>query len=540
MRSFPSVRRLTLSLLPRGKQFLALTLATASMFVVLSCGGDKSPTAPPPPVMVLTTVAVSLSSSTIQVGQAATASATGADQNGGSIATGTISWSSASTAVANVSSSGAITAVAPGQTIITASAGGKSGQATLTVIPVPVATVTVSPATASLIIGATQQLTAATLDAGNAALTGRTVTWSSSDAAKASVSSSGLVTALAAGSATITATSEGKSAQATITVLPVPVATVTISPATASITVAGTQQFTATLKDASGNTLTGRTVTWSTSAASVATVGSSTGLATAVAAGTATITATSEGKSATATLTVVAAGAVCSSAPQLGCGLALDQFALVAAGSFQMGSNLNPGTNETPAHAVTLTRSFYMQKTEVTQGQWRAVMGSNPSAASTCGDTCPVESVSWNDIQTFLTTLNAQNPGVTYRLPTEAEWEYSARAGTTSELYGAIDAIAWTSENSSARPHAVGGKLANAWGLFDMIGNVWEWVNDRDGPYPSGPVTDPTGPTTGSFRVERGGSWFNIAYYARAAGRNWDPPTASYSDTGFRLVRVVP
>lgn len=202
---------------------MAPAFTFAAVLAALSCGGggggDKPPTGPPPPpTPVLTTVTVTLSASTIQVGQSATATASGTDQNGSSISVGTVTWSSSSSAVATISGTGAITAVAVGQTTITATSGSKSGQATLTVIPVPVATVTVSPATVSLQVGATQQLTAVTLDASNAALTGRTVTWSSSDGSKASVSSSGLVTAVAAGSATITAASEGKSGTSLVTV----------------------------------------------------------------------------------------------------------------------------------------------------------------------------------------------------------------------------------------------------------------------------------------------------------------------------------
>src|ERR1019366_4820371 len=169
------------------------------------------------------------------------------------------------------------------------------------------------------------------------------------------------------------------------------------------------------------------------------TVNSSTGLATAVAAGTATIKATSETKEGTATLTVTSGGGGLTCTPQLGCGVASDQFSQIPTGTFQMGSTAG-GSDELPVHTVTIS-SFNMQKTEVTQGQWRDVMGTNPSSYSTCGDTCPVETVSWDDIQTFLTTLNARTPGVTYRLPTEAEWEYAARAGTTGETYAALDSI---------------------------------------------------------------------------------------------------
>lgn len=513
--------------------------AGLAVFVIatLSCGG--SGTEPIPPVVpVLTTVTVTLSSPTIQVAQTASATASGLDQNGASIAVGAVTWSTGSASVASITTAGVVTGVAPGQTVVIASAGGKQGQQSITVLaPLPVASVTVAPSAPSLVVGGTQQLTATTLDATGATLTGRTIAWTTSDATKATVSSTGLVTAVAGGTATITATSEGKSGTSAVTVT-VPVATVTVAPATASIAVGATQQFTATLKDASGNTLTGRTVTWTSMNTNYATVNSSTGLATAVAAGTATIKATSETKEGTATLTVTSGGGLtCTGTPQLGCGLASDQFSQIPTGTFQMGSTAGY-SDELPVHTVTIS-SFNMQKTEVTQGQWRAVMGTNPSYFSTCGDTCPVENVSWNDIQTFLTTLNARTPGVTYRLPTEAEWEYAARAGTTGETYGALDAIAWYDVNSGGKTHAAAGKQANAWGLYDMIGNVWEWVNDWYGPYTSASATNPSGPATGSDRVLRGGSWFHSSLFARAALRGTVIPSYQYYGIfGFRLVRT--
>src|SRR4029077_2718367 len=174
---------------------------------------------------------------------------------------------------------------------ITATSEGQSGTSAITVTNVPVASVTVSPATASVTVGATTQLTATPKDANGSALSGRTVTWATSNAAIATVSASGLVTGVAAGSATIRATSEGQSGTSVITVTNVPVASVTVSPATASITVGAATQLTATPKDANGTALTGRAVTWATSNASVATV-STTGRVTGVTAGSATITAT--------------------------------------------------------------------------------------------------------------------------------------------------------------------------------------------------------------------------------------------------------
>ena len=203
-----------------------------------------------------------------------------------------------------------------------------------------------------------------------------------------------------------------------------------------------------------------------------------------------------------------------------------------------MGSNGGYFSSEAPVHPVTISRAFYMQKSEVTQGQWRAVMGNNPSYFSTCGDVCPVERVSWDDVQGFLQQLNTMTSGVTYRLPTEAEWEYAARAGTTTEDYAPIDSIAWYGANASGMTHAVGGKRANAWNLFDMIGNVFEWVSDWHDTYSEAATTDPMGPASGSERVQRGGSWYNSGISARAAFRYANSPSVRFANLGFRLVRV--
>lgn len=253
-----------------------------------------------PPVA---SVDVSPSSASLYVGRTSQLSATPRDASGNPLTGRVVTWSSSASAVATVSASGMVTAVAPGSATITATSEGQSGAATITVALVPVASVTVSPASATLRIGLTQQLSATTKDSANNVLTGRAVTWSSSATGVATVSASGLVTAVAAGSATITATSEGKSGTSAVTVTVVPVASVTVAPATSSVLVGKTVQLSATTKDSAGNVLTGRVITWSSSATGVATVSSS-GLVTGVAAGSATITATSEGKNGTATITV--------------------------------------------------------------------------------------------------------------------------------------------------------------------------------------------------------------------------------------------
>jgi uncharacterized protein YjdB len=215
-----------------------------------------------------------------------------------------VSWSSSNTSVATVSATGVVTAVAPGSATITATSETKSGTSTITVTPVPVGIVVVQPGSANVVINTTKQLAAVTEDSIGGVLTGRPVTWGSSNTSVATVSQTGLVTGLALGSATITATSEGKSGTSAITVTPIPVATVTVSPANTTINAVQTTTFTATTKDGSGNVLTGRVITWSSSNTAVATINASTGLATGLSGGTATITATSEGKTGTANLTV--------------------------------------------------------------------------------------------------------------------------------------------------------------------------------------------------------------------------------------------
>ena len=225
-------------------------------------------------------------------------------------------------------------------------------------------------------------------------------------------------------------------------------------------------------------------------------------------------------------------------------------FNLIPAGTFTMGSPLNElgRFDDETQHEVTLSQPFYMQTTEVTQAQWVAVMGSNPSYFNTCGDDCPVEMVSWDDVQTFITSLNAFGEG-TYRLPTEAEWEYAARAlSTTAFANGDITAIScgfdpnldsmgWYCYNSNNNTQLVAQKNPNAWGLYDMHGNVFEWCQDWYGSYPSGSVTDPTGPSSGLARVVRGGSFYYSTVTCRSAWRSYQVTDGGNNYYGFRLVR---
>jgi formylglycine-generating enzyme required for sulfatase activity len=221
------------------------------------------------------------------------------------------------------------------------------------------------------------------------------------------------------------------------------------------------------------------------------------------------------------------------------------EMVAIKGGTFQMGSN--EGENdEKPMHTVTVS-DFSMGKTEVTQAQWIAVMGSNPSNFK--GENLPVEMVSWDDIQVFINKLNAKT-GKTYRLPTEAEWEYAAGASTGSvtgrNKYAGTDSesslgnYAWYSDNSGSKTHPVGTKQPNQLGLYDMSGNVWEWCSDWYGAdyYPNSPQNNPKGASNGSLRVLRGGSWYFSASYCRVSDRfNFSPGYRDYR-CGFRLVRV--
>jgi formylglycine-generating enzyme required for sulfatase activity len=217
-------------------------------------------------------------------------------------------------------------------------------------------------------------------------------------------------------------------------------------------------------------------------------------------------------------------------------------FRFIPAGTFQMGSATGD-RDEQPVHSVTISKGFYMGKFEVTQNEWVAVMSTNPSFFK--GGNLPVEQVSWHDVETFIAILNAREGTTKYRLPTEAEWEYAARAGTTTTWSFGNDEsqlgnYAWYNVNSGSKTNIVGQKLPNPWGLYDMHGNVWEWVQDwySDSYYSSSPTLDPQGPTSGSYRVGRGGGWVDIATGARAANRLGLNPGTRYSDFGFRLVRM--
>ena len=221
-------------------------------------------------------------------------------------------------------------------------------------------------------------------------------------------------------------------------------------------------------------------------------------------------------------------------------GISIDMVR-VEAGTFTMGATAemkDPWDNEKPTHRVTLTNDYYIGKYEVTQALWQAVMGNNPSYFK--GDNLPVEKVSWDDCQEFISKLNRLT-GKTFRLPTEAEWEYAARGGKKSRGYqysgsSNISDVAWYEDNSGSKTHAVGSKQANELGIYDMTGNVWEWCHDWYGKYSSSSQTNPTGATSGSGRVFRGGSWIGTARCCRSSFRISGTPGYRSNDLGLRLI----
>ncbi|MBK8811028.1 MAG: SUMF1/EgtB/PvdO family nonheme iron enzyme [Acidobacteria bacterium] len=210
-------------------------------------------------------------------------------------------------------------------------------------------------------------------------------------------------------------------------------------------------------------------------------------------------------------------------------------------GDFMMGSPKGD-SDERPVRKVTFAKGFWMGRFEITQGQWRALIGSNPSSFVRCGDDCPVETVNWDDAVAFVAKLNASDTEFTYSLPSEAQWEYAARAGTLGDYYGDAGEIAWTIGNSKASPHPVGKKLANAWGLYDMSGNVWEWCADlySENGYAGLPSDGSPNLTVGDpkYRVQRGGSWGSFDGKSRSPNRGKEEVSRRYHLNGFRIVAV--
>jgi serine/threonine-protein kinase PpkA len=229
------------------------------------------------------------------------------------------------------------------------------------------------------------------------------------------------------------------------------------------------------------------------------------------------------------------------------------EFVYIAPGSFSMGSpSTEPGRDpDERRHKVTLTTGYWLQATEVTQGQWQALMENNPSRFNGAGKDFPVENVSYGDVQKFIGRLNDASAPEKYRLPTEAEWEYGARGGGSKAFAngdiadlgcgknGKLGKIAWYCGTAGEQTHAVGRKQPNAWGLYDMHGNVWEWCRDWYGAYSFGDVIDAKGPVDGKYRISRGGSWYDGAGLCRSAYRGRFSPGRRNGDLGFRLVKSL-
>lgn len=234
-------------------------------------------------------------------------------------------------------------------------------------------------------------------------------------------------------------------------------------------------------------------------------------------------------------------------------------FVLIPEGAFIMGSPLNEPhrDGDERQHQVTISRPFYMQTTEVTVEEWRGLMGER-FFVQPKGDNVPITGVSWRDIMEFIEGLNTRKEGI-YRLPTEAEWEYASRAWSSSPYSwgNTIDCRKAMYSNSTGisdecvkyftaiglandQPSPVKSYPPNAWGLYDMHGNAWEWVMDWYNSYPESTVIDPGGPEKGSYKVRRGGSWFVSGHMVRSANRDASFPASRYKTTGFRIVREAP
>jgi len=214
-------------------------------------------------------------------------------------------------------------------------------------------------------------------------------------------------------------------------------------------------------------------------------------------------------------------------------------FVPVAGGCFKMGDTFDDGEeDEKPNHEICLD-SFLISKQEVTQTQWQLIMGNNPSFFKQCGKSCPVENVSWNEVQQFIRKLNARSDK-NYRLPTEAEWEYAARSAGRKERYSGqgeiVSSLGWYCDNSGGKTHPVGLKKPNALGIYDMSGNVAEWVVDRKADYGNELLHNPQGPSVGNSRIVRGGSWLNKPASLRTASRSELTPSVRTNNIGFRLV----
>jgi formylglycine-generating enzyme required for sulfatase activity len=535
-----------------GSNGLATSVSAGSTTITATSGSLSGTTTLTVTSATLSSIAVTPTNPSIALGTTKQFIATGTYSDSTTqVITTSVTWSSSSTGVATISnaagSNGLATSVATGSTTITATLSGVSGTTSLTVTSATLSSIAVTPTNPSIANGTTKQFVATgTYSDNTTQVLTTSVTWSSSSTGVATISnvsgSNGLATSVATGSTTITATLSGVSGTTSLTVTSATLSSIAVTPTNPTIANGQTKLFiaTGTYSDSTTSNLT-TTVTWTSSNTGYATISNTTGsngaanngLATSVATGSTTITATSGSVSGTTTLTV--SGAIAATTTVNGI-----DFIFVKGGCFQMGDTIVGGhPDELPVHTVCLD-DFYIGKYEVTQTQWTNVKGSNPSNYTGCGGNCPVELVSWNDIQSYLTTLNGSSDGK-YSLPTEAQWEYACRSGGQSQLYSGgsnVDLVAWYSSNSGNTTHLEGTKSANGLGIYDMSGNVWEWVQDWYAAYSSVTSNNPVNNTSGSARVVRGGCWGNDAEFTRCARRLGSTPDYRNASLGFRLMRT--
>lgn len=517
---------------PLQREWAIARLTTLTLIGNLACGGGD-PSAPP----TATTITLTQSSvSLVGIGVTVGVQATVLDASGNPVANPSITWRSDNDQVVTVSgtgSTGLLTSKAPGATSVTAMSGTATASASVSV-EAQVRSVTATPATLTLTYDDERT---ATLTASSTSDPGVTVnyTWSSSNPAVATVTpdaastATATVTALAAGTAIVTLTARTQfGAEKTVTI------PVTSTKAVRAVilplrkTDIGIDLSTVLEVRVTGEPGFPRTVTWTSRNPAIAQVGFA-GRVLGVSSGTATIVATS---TADATLRDSASVQVTATP------YSLTDFVLAPPGTFNMGSPNFPA--DQPVHQVTLTKAFLVQKTEVTQAQWLAVMANNPSTQTQCGLSglnCPVQNVSWDAVQIFIGKLNDASPGITYRLMTEAEWEYAARAGSTLDYYGPEHDIAWVASNAGGTIHPVAQKRPNAWGLYDVQGNVGEWCADGPRTYTASPVIDPIGPSS-LTRSIRGSSFRSQPSLGRVSIRGEGLTNGSVDFIGVRLART--
>jgi formylglycine-generating enzyme required for sulfatase activity len=459
----------------------------------------------------------------------------------------TVTWTSSNTAVATVDSTGKVTAIKEGSAVITAKAGEKTATCT---VSVAAATLTVTPATYNFTASGGDS-TDFTVTSNQSWTISSNATWLTTSAT--SGSNNGTFTATATANTTTTQRTAAITVSCTGITRTINVtqdaATLSVEPTTYNFAAAGETSSAFTVTSNQSWTITDDADWLSTSITSgsgntsftaTATANTSTTQRTAIitvagGGGSRTINITQNGNQATQTIEMV----------------------LVRGGTFVMGCTSEQGSdcyeNESPAHPVTLS-DFYIGKYEVTRKEWYDIMGVNPSSGL-CSN-CPVNLVSWNDIvgtsgasevingityyaNGFIYKLN-QKTGKKYRLPTEAEWEFAARGGISSKGYkysgsDTVDNVAWSINNNVGKTQAVGTKQANELGIYDMSGSVCEWCADWYGSYSSAVQTNPTGPTSGVLRVNRGGDWNNLARFTRVSSRSYHFPATLNGLIGFRV-----